>query len=484
MANDKNNTNKLVAEDDDPTAELEMLADTYDFVGRKHKQVAPSLTELKSDLKNRSETIDRLQFDIEHLRARWSGLEVEIKAREDLTTDLNQKLEDTREKLARKDKLLKKRDRSIKGLKAEIRGRNDEYSKLQTTLVERDGQIEGLDKELREERDAEIEEEQQINQRQSGMLASAKSEIGELRAQLERMESYADDIRQKLQERTSLTDRAESARETLQNNVDRVTQQVEQLESELEQARASNESLANELAGLRESHAEEIRMIRFELGEAQETVTEHQVITEQLASDLVNARGSRDDLERALNKNEEQTQSRIEELERENRKLKDDLAHNEEQLESKSETLNCLMSEFAKRSQQAESIGEIEDVIHEIDDRMTERFADRTHKERDRVTRVLIGSVDGQELRFPLFKDRLTIGRTDQNDIQLQASCVSRRHAVIVSDREATRVVDWGSKNGVYVNSERITEHFLRNGDNLTIGTAKFRYEERPMRDN
>ena len=379
MANDKNTMHELVADDDEPTAELDMLADTFDFVGRKRKAVDPSITALEPDLQNRSET---------------------------------------------------------------------------------------------------------INQRQSGKLASAKTEVRELRAQLERMESYADDIRQKLLERTSLSDRAENTRETLQVSLDRVTQQVGQLASELEEARASSQSLANELVGTRNSHAEEIRMIRFELGEAENTVTEHKLVTEQLASDLVNTREFRDELQRALNETEEQTQSRIEDLERENRKLKDDLAHNEEQLEGKGETLNCLLAELAKKSQEIESIGEIADVIHEVDDRMSERFDNRTHKERDRVTRVLVGSVDGQELRFPLFKDRLTIGRTDQNDIQLQASYVSRRHAVIVSDRDATRVVDWGSKNGVYVNSERITEHFLRNGDNLTIGTAEFRYEERPKRDN
>jgi chromosome segregation ATPase len=455
MANDKNNLNELVAEVDDPTAELETLANTYEFVFKQRKEVDPSITELETVLQNRSETIDRLQFDIAQLSAKSTGLEVEIKAREDLTKNLKQELDDTREILALNEKLLEERDR----------------------------QIESLNKKLREERGPEIEAEQQITQRQSGMLASATSETRELRAQLERMESYADDMRQKLQARTSLTARARSSEETLQENLDLVTQQVEQLESELEEARALNESLMNELAGLRASHAEEIRVIRFELGEAQGTVTEHQLVTEQLASDLVDTRGSRDELERTLNEIEEQTRSRIEKLERENNKLKNDLAHNEEQLESKREAVTCLLDELARKSRQLESIDEIEEVIQDIDDRVSERFDGHTHKEQDRMTRVLIGSVDGQELRFPLFKDRLTIGRTDQNDIQLQASYVSRRHAVIVSDRDATRVVDWGSKNGVFVNSDRITEHFLRNGDTLTIGTAEFRYEERPKRD-
>ncbi len=114
---------------------------------------------------------------------------------------------------------------------------------------------------------------------------------------------------------------------------------------------------------------------------------------------------------------------------------------------------------------------------------MSERIDESAHRDKERVSRVLIGTVDGQELRFPLFKDRLTIGRTDQNDIQLKASYVSRRHAVVVRDSDATRVIDWGSKNGVFVNSKRITEHFLQNGDKVTIGTADFRYEERAKRD-
>ena len=102
----------------------------------------------------------------------------------------------------------------------------------------------------------------------------------------------------------------------------------------------------------------------------------------------------------------------------------------------------------------------------------------------DRTTRMLVGKIGKKLLRFPLFKDRLTIGRTADNDIQLNAPYISRRHAVVQTGAEATRVIDWGSKNGVYVNSARVTEHFLKNGDIVTIGNAHFRYEERPKRDS
>jgi pSer/pThr/pTyr-binding forkhead associated (FHA) protein len=97
---------------------------------------------------------------------------------------------------------------------------------------------------------------------------------------------------------------------------------------------------------------------------------------------------------------------------------------------------------------------------------------------------VLVGKIGDKLLRFPLFKDRLTIGRAADNDIQLNASYISRRHAVVQTDGETTRIIDWGSKNGVYVNSARITEHFLKDGDIVSIGRAHFRYDERPKRDN
>jgi hypothetical protein len=208
------------------------------------------------------------------------------------------------------------------------------------------------------------------------------------------------------------------------------------------------------------------------------------LVTEQLAGDLVETRGFRLELESKLSESEESSKSTIEDLEKENRNLRCESDELRDKLETKSEAIQCLLTELTKKSQQIESIGDIEEVIHEIDDRMSQRIDDHGPVERDRVTRVLIGTIDDQELRFPLFKDRLTIGRTKQNDIQLKAAHISRRHAVIVTEGDATRVIDWGSKNGVFVNSRRITEHFLKNGDTVTVGTAEFRYEERPKRDS
>jgi DNA repair exonuclease SbcCD ATPase subunit len=494
MANDKNNINELVIKDDDPTAELETLslkqllpetssdqsevaARTHGFQKEANTGSSAAITKLKSELEARSETIDRLQFDIEQLRLKWKGLETEYKAREEITNRQNSDLEAIRTKLTNKNKLLKKRNLSIKALKSEIRGRNSEYKNLQAS-------IDDIAKAASESAGEAAGQEDTFRETQTGQLASNRILIRELRTQIERTDSYADELRQQLQERTEISSHAVDNHDYLKAELAKANQKIGELEQAIESETGTTSELRVAIDQIKDAHAEEIRIIRFELGDAQETVAQHELVTEQLASDLVQTRGYRDDLEQMLNKSEESSQTKLEQLDRENRNLRqlnDDL---ESKLETKSEAVNYLLGELARKTQQVESLGEIEGVIHEIDDRVSEHIDEPIVTERDRVTRVLIGSVEGQELRFPLFKDRLTIGRTEQNDIQLKASFVSRRHAVIVTDGDKTRVIDWGSKNGVFVNSSRITEHFLSNGDTVTIGTADFRYEERPKRDS
>lgn len=211
-------------------------------------------------------------------------------------------------------------------------------------------------------------------------------------------------------------------------------------------------------------------------------MTQHELINEQLASDLVDTRGFKIELERMLTESECQYRSRIEELEHEVRRLAEANDAFERELAGKNETISGLLDENSSKAKQEDSISELEAAIHELDDRVAERVEERPVVEKDRLSRVLIGTIDDQELRFPLFKNRLTIGRAAQNDIQLQAPYISRRHAVIVTEGDSTRVVDWGSKNGVYVNSSRVTEHFLTSGDVLSVGDAEFRYEERAKR--
>jgi hypothetical protein len=311
----------------------------------------------------------------------------------------------------------------------------------------------------------------------------------------------ATEIRTREQASKFLNNELEDLQDSLRRTIDLLKkrdQKIRTLESEIQEfntekriatltsaVAAAEKNCANigeELELLHKSHADEIRLIRMDLGEAQETISQNDLISEQLSSDLVETQVYRAELERMLNKSERTSQSRIEHLEEKNRKLQRESGELNDKLGANNQSINCLLAELAQNSQQVHSIEVIEDVVHEHGDHKSGNIDAHVPAEQERIARMLIGSVKGRELRFPLFKNRLTIGRSRQNDVQLKGPSISRRHAVVVTDGESTRVIDWGSKNGVAVNSKPITEHFLENGDIVTVGTAKFRYEERRKR--
>jgi FtsZ-binding cell division protein ZapB len=380
MANDNNNVKELVSDDQERTAELEsptwrepateqgsepgadldFEAMTFDPTIAPIRNRDAVIEDLKADLRIKTETIDRLQFDVERLRSRRIGLETEVKARETQTRNLARAVEDA-------------------------------------------------------------------------------------------------------------------------------NKQIDTLTAALREAKKSYDDVSDRLAKSHAEHEQELRTVRFELTEAAETVAQQELINEQLASDLVDTRGFKNELERMLTSSEQQSQVRISELEAKLEQLRQANSDYEDELAAKNEAIAELLEKISGKVRQDDSIRELEAAIEELDERMSARLETPQvppAADRDRMSRVLIGRIADQELRFPLFKKRLTIGRTQQNDIQLQAPHISRRHAVVMTEGDVTRVIDWGSKNGVYVNSHRVTEHFLVSGDVVAIGDAKFRYEERPKRDN
>jgi pSer/pThr/pTyr-binding forkhead associated (FHA) protein len=79
-------------------------------------------------------------------------------------------------------------------------------------------------------------------------------------------------------------------------------------------------------------------------------------------------------------------------------------------------------------------------------------------------------------------KKRMTIGRTNDNDIILENRGVSRRHAQIEFNDSAAIIIDNESLNGTFVNNRRITEEVLRDNDQITIGKYSLTYSSQNQR--
>ncbi|VTU26854.1 FHA domain-containing protein [Variovorax sp. PBL-E5] len=81
-------------------------------------------------------------------------------------------------------------------------------------------------------------------------------------------------------------------------------------------------------------------------------------------------------------------------------------------------------------------------------------------------------SVKQVNIRGPL----TTIGRDPACGVHIDSRSVSRHHAAIRWTGDRFMLTDTSSRNGTFVNKERIWEHALKNGDAITVGDCQLRF--------
>jgi FHA domain len=74
-------------------------------------------------------------------------------------------------------------------------------------------------------------------------------------------------------------------------------------------------------------------------------------------------------------------------------------------------------------------------------------------------------------------KDPALVGRDPSCEVVLNDGSVSRRHARIEKRGAEWAIVDQGSANGTYLDTERVTDAALRDGQDLRLGSVSLRVE-------
>ncbi len=155
----------------------------------------------------------------------------------------------------------------------------------------------------------------------------------------------------------------------------------------------------------------------------------------------------------------------------------------------------ALMGAYAREER---SVG-IAGLRAAIDDLQWVEFAARTNRmraavsaaapapaivARDEVLARIIVAHGGEHVEErPLRIGRLIIGRTVDNDVQIESKFISRHHCQITTTSEGSVLEDLNSTNGVYVKSKRIRRHHLNDGDVIVLGKHEIMYlDERSAR--
>jgi type II secretory pathway predicted ATPase ExeA len=99
------------------------------------------------------------------------------------------------------------------------------------------------------------------------------------------------------------------------------------------------------------------------------------------------------------------------------------------------------------------------------------------------VGRILLASAGTTILERELRPGRLVIGRTPDNDLQIDSKFISRHHCQIVTQPDSCVIEDLNSTNGIYVKQKRVRRHNLNDGDVVVVGQHEIMYiDERAPR--
>ena len=91
----------------------------------------------------------------------------------------------------------------------------------------------------------------------------------------------------------------------------------------------------------------------------------------------------------------------------------------------------------------------------------------------DASRKPVLVMISGPQLgrSFNIDKEEFMIGRVENCDLQVEDDLVSRHHCKILLTPDGAQIVDLASTNGTLVNGRRVDKVFLKEGDQLQVGS-------------
>ena len=420
---------------------------------------------LYQEIDTRDARASTLEGQLTAAMARVQDLESSLSDRAGRITKLEKEIGSLKSEVAQRDGSLRDTSRTGNELKRNV-------GSLTETLAARDERIQGLEAAATQ---------------QSVLLAERQAELDRAADERTTLISSVNALESKLAEATARGTERDTAARAVQSR-------CEELDAAIASQRKRSEQLEAELAAVRT----ELQQRTTALQEAGSERTEHMAriaAGEERAKELDLRIEEQQDFVRVLQADSNASVARAKELEGDLRAA-EEMIH---RLETDLRNRNARLDDLEKTNHEWRAT--VEEARHALTDRdslirrLEEETANSavllgaiqqrldttgTHEiapEGDK--RLLIRSEGDSEVVHVLGR-KTSVGRTPDNDMQIDAKFISRHHAVILAGPAHTIIEDLNSTNGVLVNGRRITRQTLKDGDSVMIGKTVFRFAVRP----
>jgi chromosome segregation ATPase len=421
---------------------------------------------LLSDVDARESRAVRVEGELGAATARIQELESELSQRAQRIARLEKDVNTFAASLAQRDKQLLEADQVTADLRGNVAALN-ETVRTGADLIHR------LEESAARHADS-------ATNRDGELLRTAR-ERDQLRASVKALESAIATATKLRDEQEKGAQEARNRCEELETQAVAQGKRVDQLELELQSVRMEMERVSRSLVEAtaeRSDHVAKVAAREERVKELESRLEDQQDGVRTLQADANAAVARAKELESDLRAAEEAIHRletdlrgksvRVDELEQTNHEwhLRVDQARSA--LTEKEALIHRLEEEAANSSV---LIGQIQQSMKRLDPAIS-----GTHEALpEGATRLLIRA-DGESEVVHVLGRKTTIGRTPDNDLQIDAKFISRHHAVILAGPARTIIEDLNSTNGVLVNNRRVTRQVLQDGDAVVVGRTQFRF--------
>lgn len=149
--------------------------------------------------------------------------------------------------------------------------------------------------------------------------------------------------------------------------------------------------------------------------------------------------------------------------------------------EAPAETImSGTVQDMVVKAIEVKSSGELDKI------RSESRLYDKTRPINNPSNYLITLNIFGGELEpfeFEIVSKQLRIGRQPDNDLVLSDSSVSRKHALLIVNKNSVLVRDLGSMNGVKIDGQPLAQGIARNGQIISIGEISCKINFSPLPD-